>query len=161
MIGSKSHRQIELFEGRYAHVREREINLDKYQEAVEMFVGHHCFGHFVTKSTKNPDPKGYMRTIKDIKVEVAAEKTLMLDEHRVVYTHIIGTSFLWHQIRIMLRAALMHADNELSLKQIDKLLKEGNNEEARFFTDEDWATQDAKPVTTMDRRQFSKKLLPG
>jgi len=39
MIGSSSHRQIELFEGRYAHVREQEIKLDRYKRACEMFVG--------------------------------------------------------------------------------------------------------------------------
>jgi tRNA pseudouridine(38-40) synthase len=88
---------------------------------MKIFEGTHCFKNFATLNIHEPDRSGYVRTIFDIDVS-QQDCPSLLSGCKEILVNIKGKSFLWHQIRIIVKAAVSYADGEISLYQLNNLL---------------------------------------
>lgn len=85
------------------------LDLNKIKEALALFEGQHDFRFFAT-------PEGEENTV------LILDKVSMEEKEGFLYLRFQGRNFLRYQVRFMVGAALLHAEDKLSLSTISELL---------------------------------------
>lgn len=106
----------ESFNPRYALCRtyhyflpKEKIPIDKLKQVLSLFVGKHDFTNFAkVESHRNP-----IRTI---------EKINIIEENNFFKIEITAQTFLWHQIRRILSAAIKYCKGKITFEQIHQAL---------------------------------------
>lgn len=86
-------------------------SINKFKEAMELFIGTHDFSNFSKKNERTP-----IRKIEDIIVK---------KEKEFVSIDLVGESFLWNMVRKIVRVMLDYSNDSISLNEIKQML---NNE---------------------------------
>lgn len=95
------------------YCRFKNVDIDKFKDALKIFVGEHDFRSY----SKNRDKENTVRTIYSIDFEEAGS---------LLKIKIVGNGFLRHQIRILLGMALEVGRGKLSSEDL-KLIMEARN----------------------------------
>lgn len=109
-------------------MRAGSFDVDKFIEGSRPFEGYHCFKNLVKINNREPDPKGYYRNINKVEVlvkEPSEDDVLLLGDgviHKNIYTRIVGKSFIWAQIRIMISTMLRYSHGEFKIEELENLL---------------------------------------
>lgn len=117
-----------VFDRRYAHVMEQELDVEAMREAAEYLVGTHDFKAF-TSSKKGK--KSTVRTIEKISIERVQSTSMLFrkeqDEIRFTYS---GNGFLYHMVRIMTGTLLEVGMHKRKPEEIAEILDSGCREKA-------------------------------
>lgn len=117
-----------VFDRRYVHMVEGELDVEAMREAAKYLIGTHDFKAF-TSSKKGK--KSTVRRVDEIRIE-RVESTSMLfrgeqDEIRFTY---IGNGFLYHMVRIMTGTLLEAGMHKRKPEEIAEILDSGCREKA-------------------------------
>ena len=77
------------------------FSLDLFKEAAKAHEGEHYFRNVCTVNLREPDRKGYIRTIDQVTVNDEQSQSLSGYRIRDISLEIKARSFLQHQIRIL------------------------------------------------------------
>ena len=102
--------EYNLFEKDYISQVNKELNIDKLNEASSLFVGTHDFKNFCANSDKEDD---YIRTIYDIKI---------LKKDNYLSISFIGTGFKRYMIRMLVGTLLEYEKGRIDLNYIKNRL---------------------------------------
>ena len=91
------------------------INVEDMKSACQLFVGKHDFSAF---KTSGGDEKSCVRTI--------YSSTLIADGKKLIF-RICGEGFLYNMVRILAGTLVKVANGEMSVAQVESLLKNGNS----------------------------------
>ena len=117
-----------VFDRRYVHVVEQQLDIDAMREAAQYLTGTHDFKAFTSNKRGK---KSTVRTINSIQIEkCAATSTEILqtqDEIRFFYR---GDGFLYHMVRIMTGTLLEVGIHKRKPEEIAEILASGFRERA-------------------------------
>lgn len=117
-----------IFDRRYAHIVEEELDVEAMKTAARYLLGTHDFKAF-TSSKKSK--KSTVRTVDEIKIEKTASTSMLLkreqDEIRFTYS---GNGFLYHMVRIMTGTLLEVGTHQRKPEEIAGILSSGLRENA-------------------------------
>lgn len=85
------------------------IDLERIEKTIPLFIGEHNFRNFSKKNEKNPNREIYDMSFKK--------------EGNVLIFTVVGKSFLWNMVRKMITAILKIARGEFEISVIDELFK--------------------------------------
>lgn len=111
------------------------LDLDKMNEAAKAFVGKHDFSAFCTPSLTKTD---FERKISRCQILLADEIPYKNLADLVYYLEVVGTGFLHHQVRKMMRAIWYVGSGQWDLSEIENRLKRPS---------EDWKKIPPAPAT--------------
>lgn len=107
-----------VFERKFTHRVEEELNLDAMKKAAELLCGTHDFAAFTsTKKSK----KSTVRTIEEIRIEQQK------DEIRFYFS---GNGFLFHMVRILMGTLIEVGQGKRKASEMTDILASGKREEA-------------------------------
>ena len=113
-----------VFDRRYVHIIDQELDLEAMEQAASFFVGKHDFQSF-TSARKSK--KSTVRTIDSIRIERTESISGGQDEIRIWYS---GDGFLYHMVRIMTGTLLEVGLHKLKPQQMEEILLKGRREAA-------------------------------
>ena len=99
---------------RYAHLEEKELDLDKLEEYKKVFIGEHDFKCFCAS---NSSVKTTVRTIYDIRLE-KTEKGLDIS--------VTGNGFLYNMVRTLVGTLIKMEKGNLTVKEAKEILLTGD-----------------------------------
>jgi len=110
-----------IFDRRYVHVVEEELDMDAMKRAAEVLCGTHDYRAFTSNKRSR---KSTVRTVDSISIEKRG------DEIRFTFR---GNGFLYHMVRIMMGTLLEAGLHKRDAAQIAGLLEAGTREEAGYL----------------------------
>ena len=110
-----------IFDRRYVHVVEEELDVDAMKRAAEILCGTHDYRAFTSNKRSR---KSTVRTVDSISVEKIG------DEVRFTFR---GNGFLYHMVRIMTGTLLEAGMHKRDAAQVAGLLEAGTREEAGYL----------------------------
>lgn len=110
-----------IFDRRYVHVVEEELDVDAMKRAAEVLCGTHDYRAFTSNKRSR---KSTVRTVDSISIEKRG------DEIRFTFR---GNGFLYHMVRIMMGTLLEAGLHKRDAVQIAGLLEAGTREEAGYL----------------------------
>lgn len=117
-----------VFDRRYVHVVEQQLDIDAMREAAQYLTGTHDFKAFTSNKRGK---KSTVRTINSIQIEKCAGTSMkilgMQDEIRFLYR---GDGFLYHMVRIMTGTLLEVGIHKRKPEEIAEVLASGARERA-------------------------------
>lgn len=117
-----------VFDRRYAHVVEQQLDIDAMREAAQYLTGTHDFKAFTSNKRGK---KSTVRTINSIQIEKCAGTSMEIlgtqDEIRFLYR---GDGFLYHMVRIMTGTLLEVGIHKRKPEEIAEILASGFRERA-------------------------------
>lgn len=117
-----------VFDRKYAHTEEEELDLEAMKKAAEYLTGTHDFKAFTSNKRSK---KSTVRTIESIIIEKAESASFFgtgkRDEIRFVYS---GNGFLYHMVRILTGTLLEVGKHKRKPEDIAEILLSGNRENA-------------------------------
>ena len=117
-----------VFDRRYAHMVEAELDIDRMKKGAEYLVGTHDFKAFTSNKRSK---KSTVRTISEIRIErkVSASMGMLgeADEIRFLYS---GNGFLYHMARIITGTLLEVGTHERKPEEVAEILRHGLREHA-------------------------------
>ena len=117
-----------VFDRRYVHVVEQQLDIDAMREAAQYLTGTHDFKAFTSNKRGK---KSTVRTINSIQIEKCAATSMEIlqtqDEIRFFYR---GDGFLYHMVRIMTGTLLEVGIHKRKPEEIAEILASGLRERA-------------------------------
>ena len=117
-----------VFDRRYVHVVEQQLDIDAMREAAQYLTGTHDFKAFTSNKRGK---KSTVRTINSIQIEKCAGTSMEVlgtqDEIRFLYR---GDGFLYHMVRIMTGTLLEVGIHKRKPEEIAEILASGLRERA-------------------------------
>lgn len=117
-----------VFDRRYVHVVEQQLDIDAMREAAQYLTGTHDFKAFTSNKRGK---KSTVRTINSIQIEKCADTSMEIlqtqDEIRFFYR---GDGFLYHMVRIMTGTLLEVGIHKRKPEEIAEILASGLRERA-------------------------------
>ncbi len=117
-----------VFDRRYAHVVEEELDMEAMKAAAQYLEGTHDFKAFTSNKRSK---KSTVRTVNEIKIEKVASTSMLpigeQDEIRFTYS---GNGFLYHMVRIMTGTLLEVGRHKRKPEEIADILSCGRRENA-------------------------------
>ncbi|MDO4463455.1 MAG: tRNA pseudouridine(38-40) synthase TruA [Bacillota bacterium] len=117
-----------VFDRRYVHVVEQQLDIDAMREAAQYLTGTHDFKAFTSNKRGK---KSTVRTINSIQIEKCAGTSMEVlgtqDEIRFLYR---GDGFLYHMVRIMTGTLLEVGIHKRKPEEIAEILASGFRERA-------------------------------
>lgn len=117
-----------VFDRRYVHVVEQQLDIDAMREAAQYLTGTHDFKAFTSNKRGK---KSTVRTINSIQIEKCAGTSMEIlgtqDEIRFLYR---GDGFLYHMVRIMTGTLLEVGIHKRKPEEIAEILASGFRERA-------------------------------
>lgn len=117
-----------VFDRRYAHVMEQELDVEAMREAAEYLVGTHDFKAF---TSNKKGKKSTVRRVEKISIERVQSTSMLFskeqDEIRFTYS---GNGFLYHMVRIMTGTLLEVGMHKRKPEEIAEILDSGCREKA-------------------------------
>ena len=117
-----------VFDRRYVHVVEQQLDIDAMREAAQYLTGTHDFKAFTSNKRGK---KSTVRTINSIQIEKCAATSMEIlqtqDEIRFFYR---GDGFLYHMVRIMTGTLLEVGIHKRKPEEIAEILASGFRERA-------------------------------
>lgn len=117
-----------VFDRRYVHVVEQQLDIDAMREAAQYLTGTHDFKAFTSNKRGK---KSTVRTINSIQIEKCAGTSMEIlgtqDEIRFLYR---GDGFLYHMVRIMTGTLLEVGIHKRKPEEIAEILASGLRERA-------------------------------
>ncbi|MDE7331036.1 MAG: tRNA pseudouridine(38-40) synthase TruA [Lachnospiraceae bacterium] len=117
-----------IFDRRYVHMAEAELDTDRMRKAAEYLLGTHDFKAFTSNKRSK---KSTVRTMEDIRIERAVSASMGMqgaeDEIRFFYS---GNGFLYHMARIITGTLLEVGTHERKPEEVAEILRSGLRENA-------------------------------
>lgn len=117
-------REYNVFDRNYILQYNRYIDVQKFKEALNLFLGTHDFTSF-NKTPINIVPN-QVRTISDIMIE---------ESNGIITIEIMGDGFLRHMIRMLIATALAYSEGKISLDNIKFSLEKPDKNLIQFNVD--------------------------
>lgn len=117
-----------VFDRRYAHTEEEELDIEAMKQAAKYLIGTHDFKAFTSNKRSK---KSTIRTIESIRIEKVESTSLSrsgkADEIRFIYS---GNGFLYHMVRILTGTLLEVGKHKRKPEDIVGILNSGSRENA-------------------------------
>lgn len=117
-----------VFDRRYAHTEEEELDVEAMKRAAEYLIGTHDFKAFTSSKRSK---KSTVRTIESIQIERVTSTSFSMtgeaDEIRFLYS---GNGFLYHMVRILTGTLLEVGKHKRKPEDVAGILKSGSRENA-------------------------------
>jgi tRNA pseudouridine38-40 synthase len=98
------------FDHRYYHYVYRKLNIERMQEVLDAFVGHHDFRNF---TIKEEDTFDFQRTIYSLELKV---------EDEAIFITFVGNGFMTHMIRMLVGTILAYEKGKTTIEFIEEKL---------------------------------------
>ncbi|OII77354.1 tRNA pseudouridine synthase A family protein [Cryptosporidium andersoni] len=116
-------------------------HIDQMNKSCRQFIGTHDFRVFCKMDIKNRPNQTYVRTIYDFRVEVFNNNNILssnfdnsINDTKLGVITIIGSAFLWHQVRLMVGILFEISLGKIRSEYITKLLDNSiDKDEIPFF----------------------------
>lgn len=105
---------------KYYFVDKGDLDLERMQAAAQCFVGEHDFRNFCRMDAINVH--SYCRRICSFTIRRSSPVYQSPGEHPLYYMDIVGSSFLWHQVRCMAAVLFMVGRQEEEIGIVEQLL---------------------------------------